>query len=48
MKKVIYLTFIILIGFTFAANAQMKLSLATDISGEHPATLDNHNPESNF
>lgn len=48
MKKVLFITAVVLIGFTFFANAQMKLNLSTDISGEQPATLGNHNLETNL
>jgi outer membrane protein W len=48
MKKVLFITAVVLIGFTFCANAQMMLNLSTDISGEQSATLGNHNLETNL
>ena len=48
MKKVLYILLIALVGFTFSANAGMKLKLRSDLSNEYTATLGNHNFESNM
>lgn len=48
MKKVLYISLIALVGFTFSANAGMKLKLHSDLSNENTATLGNHNFESNM
>jgi len=48
MKKVLYITSIALIAFTFSANAELKLKLSSNISQETPATFGNHNFESNM
>ncbi|MCH7964522.1 MAG: hypothetical protein IH950_07905 [Bacteroidetes bacterium] len=48
MKKVLYISLIALVGFTFSANAGMKLKLRSDLSNENTATLGNHNFESNM
>jgi len=48
MKKVLYISLIALVGFTFSANAGMKLKLRSDLSNENTATLGNHNIESNM
>jgi len=48
MNKVLYITIIALIGFTFSANAGMKLKLRSDLSNENTATLGNHNLETNL
>jgi len=48
MKKVLYITIIALVGFSFSANAELKLKLSSNISQETPATFGNHNFESNM
>ena len=48
MQKVLYFIFVLFIGFNAAANGQMSLKLSNDISYEQPATLGNHNLESNL
>ena len=48
MKRTIYFTIIVLIGFTFGTNAQLKLNISTDIYSDQTATLGNHNLESNL
>ncbi len=48
MKKVLYISLIALVGFTFSANAGMKLKLRSDLSKENIATLGNHKFESNM
>jgi hypothetical protein len=48
MKKVLYITIIALVGFTFSANAEFKLKLRSDLSKETTATLGNHSFESNM
>lgn len=48
MNKVLYITIIVLIAFTFSANAEMKLKLRSDLSNERTATLGNHNFESSM
>lgn len=48
MKKVIYLAFIFLIGFTFTVNGTMKLKLSSDIYNEKIESFGNHNYVSNL
>jgi hypothetical protein len=48
MKKVIYFTFVLLIGYTVAINGKMKLQLSSDIYQEELESFGNHNYVSNL
>jgi hypothetical protein len=48
MKRTIYFTIIVLIGFTVAINGKMKLKLQSDLSNENSSTLGNHYLESDL
>ena len=48
MRRMLFVTIVLCLGISVAANAQMKLAIANDFAYEQPATLGNHNLESNL
>jgi hypothetical protein len=48
MRQFLIVCITVLLGFSFAANAQMSLRLTDELLTETPATLGNHNLESNL